>query len=130
MVLACRFRFKPCWVLLFDGWYRVPHVLLLVWHVGCCHGTEPCNRGATVRLLLRFRRHLVSDALVLSLIFHLTRDDSNGVLQPYKHLGWWKWMYRVSPYTYVVEGLVGQGGAFHPLPICFCADAVFSGWAA
>jgi len=32
----------------------------------------------------------------------------NGVLQPYKHLGWWKWMYRTSPYTYVIEGLVGQ----------------------
>ncbi|KAH9045960.1 ABC-2 type transporter-domain-containing protein [Lactarius hengduanensis] len=32
----------------------------------------------------------------------------NGVLQPYKHLGWWKWMYRTSPYTYLVEGLLGQ----------------------
>ncbi|KAI0298342.1 ABC-2 type transporter-domain-containing protein [Multifurca ochricompacta] len=32
----------------------------------------------------------------------------NGVLQPYKHLGWWKWMYRVSPYTYLIEGLLGQ----------------------
>jgi len=32
----------------------------------------------------------------------------NGVLQPYKHLGWWKWMYRASPYTYVIEGLIGQ----------------------
>jgi len=32
----------------------------------------------------------------------------NGVLQPYKHLGWWKWMYRASPYTYLIEGLVGQ----------------------
>jgi hypothetical protein len=42
----------------------------------------------------------------------LTCDDSNGVLQPYKHLGWWKWMYRVSPYTYLIEGLIGQGEAF------------------
>ncbi|KAN0136953.1 ABC-2 type transporter domain containing protein [Lactarius tabidus] len=32
----------------------------------------------------------------------------NGVLQPYKHLGWWKWMYRTSPYTYLIEGLIGQ----------------------
>ncbi|KAH9077823.1 ABC-2 type transporter-domain-containing protein [Lactarius deliciosus] len=32
----------------------------------------------------------------------------NGILQPYKHLGWWKWMYRASPYTYVVEGLLSQ----------------------
>ncbi|KAI0693726.1 pleiotropic drug resistance ABC transporter [Cytidiella melzeri] len=30
----------------------------------------------------------------------------NGVLQPFRLLGWWKWMYRVSPYTYVVEGLL------------------------
>jgi len=32
----------------------------------------------------------------------------NGVLQPYQHLGWWKWMYRTTPYTYIVEGLLGQ----------------------
>ncbi|KZT00050.1 uncharacterized protein LAESUDRAFT_739756 [Laetiporus sulphureus 93-53] len=32
----------------------------------------------------------------------------NGVLQPFRELGWWKWMYRVSPYTYLVEALTGQ----------------------
>ena len=32
----------------------------------------------------------------------------NGVVQPYSHLGWWQWMYRISPYTYVIEGLVSQ----------------------
>ncbi|KAF7984807.1 hypothetical protein HWV62_11820 [Athelia sp. TMB] len=32
----------------------------------------------------------------------------NGVLQPFRELGWWAWMYRLSPYTYLVEGLVGQ----------------------
>jgi len=32
----------------------------------------------------------------------------NGVMQPYKHLGWWKWMYRTSPWTYLLEGFVGQ----------------------
>lgn len=42
-------------------------------------------------------------------------DDSNGVLQPYKHLGWWKWMYRASPYTYIIEGIVGQGEVSRPL---------------
>ncbi|OCB87187.1 hypothetical protein A7U60_g5703 [Sanghuangporus baumii] len=31
-----------------------------------------------------------------------------GVLQPFSQLGWWKWMYRVSPYTYFVEGILGQ----------------------
>ncbi|KAH8110884.1 P-loop containing nucleoside triphosphate hydrolase protein [Phellopilus nigrolimitatus] len=32
----------------------------------------------------------------------------NGVLQPFERLGWWKWMYRASPFTYLVEGLLGQ----------------------
>ncbi|KAF5329467.1 hypothetical protein D9619_009293 [Psilocybe cf. subviscida] len=32
----------------------------------------------------------------------------NGVLQPYAALGWWKWMYRLSPYTYLIEGILGQ----------------------
>ncbi|KAG5352687.1 hypothetical protein C0989_001029 [Termitomyces sp. Mn162] len=36
---------------------------------------------------------------------------SNGVIQPFAELGWWKWMYRLSPYTYLMEGLVGQGAA-------------------
>jgi ATP-binding cassette subfamily G (WHITE) protein 2 (SNQ2) len=30
-------------------------------------------------------------------------------MQPYMHLGWWKWMYRTSPWTYLLEGFVGQG---------------------
>ncbi|KAH8987621.1 ABC-2 type transporter-domain-containing protein [Lactarius akahatsu] len=32
----------------------------------------------------------------------------DGVLQPYKRLGGWKWMYRASPYTYLMEGFLGQ----------------------
>ncbi|KAF9479336.1 pleiotropic drug resistance ABC transporter [Pholiota conissans] len=32
----------------------------------------------------------------------------NGVLQPFRALGWWRWMYRLSPYTYLIEGLLGQ----------------------
>lgn len=41
-----------------------------------------------------------------------TRDTdvlfSNGVMQPFRQLGWWQWMYRLSPYTYFIEGLLGQ----------------------
>ncbi|KAG9310127.1 ABC-2 type transporter-domain-containing protein [Chiua virens] len=37
--------------------------------------------------------------------FVLTFD---GVVQPYSQLGWWQWMYRVSPYTYLIEGLISQ----------------------
>ncbi|KAG8216186.1 ABC-2 type transporter-domain-containing protein [Butyriboletus roseoflavus] len=32
----------------------------------------------------------------------------NGVVQPFSQLGWWQWMYRLSPYTYLIEGLVSQ----------------------
>ncbi|KAJ8519083.1 hypothetical protein ONZ45_g3902 [Pleurotus djamor] len=32
----------------------------------------------------------------------------NGVVQPFSQLGWWQWMYHVSPYTYLIEGLLGQ----------------------
>jgi len=31
-----------------------------------------------------------------------------GVLQPFRELGWWRWMYRVSPLTYVIEAFLGQ----------------------
>lgn len=41
---------------------------------------------------------------VLNCIF-----SSNGVLQPFRLLGWWRWMYRLSPYTYLIEALLGQG---------------------
>ncbi|KZV90437.1 pleiotropic drug resistance ABC transporter [Exidia glandulosa HHB12029] len=46
-------------------------------------------------------------ALAFSFLFSfvLTFD---GVLQPYRQLGWWKWMYRISPYTYLIEALYGQ----------------------
>ncbi|KAJ7745683.1 pleiotropic drug resistance ABC transporter [Mycena metata] len=32
----------------------------------------------------------------------------NGVLQPFRALGWWRWMYHVSPFTYLTEALLGQ----------------------
>ncbi|KAL0957047.1 hypothetical protein HGRIS_003146 [Hohenbuehelia grisea] len=32
----------------------------------------------------------------------------NGVLQPFSLLGWWQWMYRLSPFTYIIEAILGQ----------------------
>ncbi|KAF9027004.1 ABC transporter [Hymenopellis radicata] len=32
----------------------------------------------------------------------------NGVMQPFRLLGWWKWMYHVTPFTYLVEGLAAN----------------------
>jgi len=46
-------------------------------------------------------------ALLLTFIFAVV-IAFNGVLQPYRILGWWRWMYRVSPYTYLIEGVIGQ----------------------
>ncbi|THU93642.1 hypothetical protein K435DRAFT_188748 [Dendrothele bispora CBS 962.96] len=31
----------------------------------------------------------------------------NGVVQSFRRLGWWKWIYCVSPYTYLIE-VLGQ----------------------
>uniref|UniRef100_A0A0W0F6H9 Putative hba2 n=1 Tax=Moniliophthora roreri TaxID=221103 RepID=A0A0W0F6H9_MONRR len=46
-------------------------------------------------------------AILFSLMFTFVLAF-NGVLQPYSQLGWWKWMYRLTPYTYLIEGLLGQ----------------------
>ncbi|KAE9393362.1 hypothetical protein BT96DRAFT_924054 [Gymnopus androsaceus JB14] len=46
-------------------------------------------------------------ALLFSLLFSFVLTF-NGVLQPFSQLGWWQWMYHLSPYTYVIEGLLGQ----------------------
>ncbi|KAF9228275.1 pleiotropic drug resistance ABC transporter [Gyrodon lividus] len=39
----------------------------------------------------------------------------NGVLQPFSQLGWWRWTYRVSPLTYMIEGLLGQAIGRQPI---------------
>ncbi|MCY0672169.1 ABC transporter permease, partial [Klebsiella pneumoniae] len=46
-------------------------------------------------------------AILFSFLFSFVMTF-NGVLQPFSQLGWWQWMYRVSPYTYLIEGLLGQ----------------------
>ncbi|EMD36973.1 hypothetical protein CERSUDRAFT_114880 [Gelatoporia subvermispora B] len=46
-------------------------------------------------------------ALIFSFLFSFV-IIFNGVLQPFRELGWWQWMNRLSPFTYVIEGLVGQ----------------------
>ncbi|CAL1709796.1 unnamed protein product [Somion occarium] len=46
-------------------------------------------------------------ALLFSFLFSFVLTF-NGVLQPFRLLGWWRWMYRLSPYTYLIEGLLGQ----------------------
>ncbi|KAF4598086.1 hypothetical protein EYR38_006480 [Pleurotus pulmonarius] len=42
-----------------------------------------------------------------------------GVLQPYRLLGWWQWMYHLSPFTYYIEGILGQALGRSPI---VCSD--------
>ncbi|KAJ7261710.1 ABC-2 type transporter-domain-containing protein [Mycena haematopus] len=51
-------------------------------------------------------------AVLFSFLFSFV-TTFNGVLQPFRALGWWQWMYRVSPFTYLVEGLLGQALGKH-----------------
>ncbi|KAG1763106.1 ABC-2 type transporter-domain-containing protein [Suillus occidentalis] len=52
---------------------------------------------------------MAPSAVISSLLVQLRCSRlCNGVLQPYRALGWWQWMYRVSPFTYFIEGLLGQ----------------------
>ncbi|KAG2033358.1 pleiotropic drug resistance ABC transporter [Suillus americanus] len=54
---------------------------------------------------------MAPNAVIASLLFSTVFSFVvmfNGVLQPFRALGWWTWMYRVSPFMYLVEGLLGQ----------------------
>ncbi|KAG2131012.1 ABC-2 type transporter-domain-containing protein [Suillus clintonianus] len=54
---------------------------------------------------------MAPSALIASMLFSTLFSFVvifNGVLQPFRALGWWQWMYRVTPFTYFVEGLLGQ----------------------
>ncbi|KAF8557467.1 pleiotropic drug resistance ABC transporter [Imleria badia] len=46
-----------------------------------------------------------------------------GILQTYSQLGWWQWMYYVSPLTYVIEGLLGEALG-HQLITCTSTELV------
>ncbi|KAG5716666.1 Brefeldin A resistance protein [Termitomyces sp. T112] len=61
-------------------------------------------------------------ALLFSVLFSFVLTF-NGVIQPFAELGWWKWMYRLSPYTYLMEGLVGQALGRKPV-VCSPVELV------
>ncbi|KAG6888337.1 hypothetical protein C0995_009084 [Termitomyces sp. Mi166 len=61
-------------------------------------------------------------ALLFSVLFSFVLTF-NGVLQPFRLLGWWKWMYRLSPYTYLIEGLIGQALGRKPI-VCSAVELV------
>ncbi|TDL16644.1 hypothetical protein BD410DRAFT_795131 [Rickenella mellea] len=54
---------------------------------------------------------MTPNAVIASILFSTLFSfvtTFNGVIQPFGHLGWWKWMYTVTPFTYLIEGLLGQ----------------------
>ncbi|KAJ7170941.1 pleiotropic drug resistance ABC transporter [Mycena crocata] len=53
-------------------------------------------------------------AVLFSFLFSFI-VNFNGVMQPFRALGWWQWMYRLSPFTYLIEGLLGQALGKHPI---------------
>ncbi|KAF4583486.1 hypothetical protein EYR38_002237 [Pleurotus pulmonarius] len=57
-------------------------------------------------------------AILFSFLFSFV-ITFNGVLQPFRLLGWWQWMYRLSPFTYLIEGLLGQALGRSPI---VCSD--------
>ncbi|KAJ7126742.1 ABC-2 type transporter-domain-containing protein [Mycena epipterygia] len=61
-------------------------------------------------------------ALIFSFFFSFVSTFS-GVLQPFSGLGWWKWMYHLSPFTYLVEGLLGQALGKHAI-VCSTTELV------
>ncbi|CCM04556.1 uncharacterized protein FIBRA_06737 [Fibroporia radiculosa] len=51
------------------------------------------------------------NALIASLLFSVMFTFVfifDGIMQPFSQLGWWRWMYRVSPFTYLVEAIGRQ----------------------
>ncbi|KIJ14869.1 hypothetical protein PAXINDRAFT_169539 [Paxillus involutus ATCC 200175] len=61
---------------------------------------------------------MAPSAIIASLLFNTLFSfviTFNGVLQPFAQLGWWRWMYRLSPFTYLIEGLLGQAIGHQPI---------------
>jgi hypothetical protein len=86
-----------------DAGRCLSHVLYVVRAGHRRHSAESRNRGCGIHLLVFVRLDFVSSASSRLMIPSLTSTHSHGVIQPFRELGWWKWMYRVSPYTYMIE---------------------------
>ena len=111
-------------VLVLDRWFRdfsrrihIPYVwrvfpdLLYDLCVSHCFDESYCrNRRPHVFVAFFICPYIVSALSLRESIVHTAnRVCSDGVLQPSRLLGWWRWMYRLSPFTYLIEALLGQG---------------------
>ena len=91
-------------------WRLLPD-LLHDYCISCCFDESHCrNLGSNVFFIVFIRPYIVSVSAkpIASSVNHDVCSD--GVLQPFRLLGWWRWMYRLSPFTYLIEALLGQGG--------------------
>lgn len=126
LVLDCRIPHGACWIYVFDARNNVSAILQVsdfgtstigIYNLilqydrtgRCCYGTQCWNRGTSLQ-------HDLCVCVVLvcamdSYLFALNWSCplSNGTVQPFRALGWWQWTYRLSPYTYQIEGILGQG---------------------
>lgn len=116
MVLDSRVRNQSRALHFLDAGHRFPDLLYNFRTSHCSHFTNRRGVIGLVHCALFFRWDIVS----LKLVSHASCNNSwhfltqcvyfsDGVLQPFEQLSWWKWVYRVSPFTYLVEGLLGQG---------------------
>jgi hypothetical protein len=112
LVLDSRIPQRPGRLYIPDVWDCVSALL----HYSCARnsfdGSNCVHRFIVVQHTVLVCRHIVSRSSTWTLSQLADTWLSNGVLQPFSQLGWWRWMYRVSPFTYLIEGLFGQGLCF------------------
>ncbi|TDL30143.1 hypothetical protein BD410DRAFT_780681 [Rickenella mellea] len=100
MLGAVLFFFCWYWTVGFDS-HRAGYTFLAYCVVLPCYYTTIAQAVAA----------MAPNAVIANLLFSTLFTfvvTFNGVLQPFRELNWWKWMYRVSPFTYLIEGLLGQ----------------------
>ena len=86
--------------------------------ISCCFNESHCgNCRPNVLFTVFIRPYIVSCLYGSSSPVQLIANVcSDGVLQPFGQLGWWRWMYHLSPFTYLIEALLGQGGFTSLIP--------------
>lgn len=107
-----------CGISYFEGWIHVPddgcHLTTVLHHSRSGESMLSCNilRRVVDQDISQAVAAMSPDAEIGALLFAFLFSFViifQGVLQPFSQLGWWKWMYHVSPFTYLTSSLLGQG---------------------
>lgn len=128
-LLPGRVSNRPCRVHLSHARHRVSALLFKLLHgefvvISCVVSADSIHRRllqwclvlssppcSPSRSLLSCSSCASTFYIVVSIADHIFSD---GVLQPFSQMDWWKWMYRLSPYTYFLEGILGNGMSHIP----------------